>query len=141
MHFASRRRDLNSLRSEYELRARRGLEVRWLDEAALRRRYGLHAPAAMLSAKAARVDPYRMTYRLLRRAQGLGAAIFDRTVVSRILADGRGVERVVRSRFLVVAAGYAGERLVGEKVAGNRSSYAFVTDPLADDALSRFRKT
>ncbi|MGH8025485.1 MAG: NAD(P)/FAD-dependent oxidoreductase, partial [Pseudoxanthomonas sp.] len=42
---------------------------------------------------------------------------------------------------LVLAAGYASQRWLKEKVAQNRSSYAFITDPIDDQALGPLKST
>ena len=101
---------------------------------------GFFAPAALLSAQAARVDPYRMTLRLWQRLARDGVAIYDRTTMTDIEAASRRV--VLRTEagsritadHVVLAAGYASQQWLKQRVAKNRSSYAFVSDPL-DDGL------
>ena len=146
-YYASTWRHVRGLRREYELRARHGFPVRWLDADAVRTQLGFHAPAALLSTLAAQADPYLLCRRLLHRLQRSGAGVHDRTPISRIVAGSRGVElrtghgHAVRARHLVVAAGYASQPLLGVPVARNRSSYAFVSDPVDADALRRLRRT
>ena len=67
LYFASRKRHARDLRAEYELRRRHGFDVEWLEPQDVREAYGFEAPGAILSRLAARVDPYRMAYRLLHR--------------------------------------------------------------------------
>ena len=57
---------------ELALRGKHGFDVRWLDAPALRAQYGIESPGAILSALAARVDPYQLTYRLLMRLAKAG---------------------------------------------------------------------
>lgn len=140
LYLASRARDLPALEAEYALRARHGLAVEWLAGEDVRDRFGISAPAAILSALGATIDPYRLTYRLLRRVRRAGGAVFDRTRVERVDTTSRGVtlhcgELAVRAKHVVFAAGYANERWLSTRVAKNRSSYAFVTDPLDREAL------
>lgn len=141
LYYASRRRDARALREEFALRARHGFEMEWLDPVALRERFGFAAPAAILSRLAARVDPYRMAYRLLARLARRGTAVFDRTVVEAIERTSRGVALrtadgfTVRAAHVVLAAGYANEKWLRRRVAKNRSSYAFITDPIEASAL------
>jgi len=147
LYYASRRRDVAQLRAELEARRRIGLEVDWLDPMALWRDYGVRAPAALLSRQAARIDPYRMTYRLLGECVSAGAAVHDRTAVTTIEATARGVRlhtadgARVHAGHLIVAAGYAGQQWLSQRVARNRSSYAFVTDPLDDREAGALRHT
>jgi glycine/D-amino acid oxidase-like deaminating enzyme len=147
LYYASRRRDRGKLRDEFELRARHGFDVAWLERAVLEERYGIDAPAAILSGLGASVDPYRMAYRLFSRLQRQGAAIHDRTRIDDIQATSRRVVartaegHAIRAGHLVLAAGYANQRWLTKRVAANRSSYAFITDPVDPGALGMLRRT
>ena len=90
LYYASKRRHRSALQDEFALRKRHGFDVEWLDAAQVEQDYGLDAPCAILSAKAARVDPYRMAYKLLMRVQKRGGAVHDRTPIARIAVDDRG---------------------------------------------------
>ena len=141
LYYASRRRDVGSLEEECAARQKHGLEVELLSAERVRDDYGFDAPAALLSRQAARVDPYRLTHRLLQRLQKQGASVFDRTRVDDIATTTRGVVLrtdtglTVRASYLVVAAGYASQHWLKKSVARNRSSYAVITDPLPEAAL------
>ncbi len=147
LYYASRRRDVTALKDEYEARRRHGLDVTFLDTQRIRDDYGFDAPAALLSTQAARVDPYRLTHRLLSRLQRQGAGIFDRTCVVELKATSRGVAlqttsgACVRAAHVVLAAGYASQRWLHRRVARNRSSYALITDPLPADRLGFLQDT
>ena len=147
LYYASRRRHRRSLHDEYALRARHGFEVEWLERDAVADRYGVDAPAAILSRLAASIDPYRMAYRLLARLHKHGGAVFDRTCIASVSATSRGVVartddgHAVRAGHLVFAAGYANERWLSKRVAANRSSYAFVTDPIDRALLGTLQRT
>jgi glycine/D-amino acid oxidase-like deaminating enzyme len=136
LYYASKRRHRAMLQEEYALRLRHGFDVRWLDANAVREGYGIEAPGAILSALAARVDPYQLTYRLLMRLQKRGCAVHDRTVLHTLEPTARGVTATtpegvrIRSRHVVLATGYAGQQWLKQRVARNRSSYAFITDPI-----------
>ena len=147
LYYASRRRDRSSLQEEFELRRKHGFDMRWLDTGEVSSEFGFEAPCAILSERAARIDPYRLTYRLLHRLQRQGGAVHDRTRISRIAATTRGVEletsegHLVKAGHLVMAAGYASQKFVDASVARNRSSYAFITDPLDPAMLGKLRDT
>ena len=147
LYYASVRRHRRPLRREFAMRAMHGLAVDWLDAGELRERYGFTAPAAILSRRAARMDPYRFTLRLFARLQREGVGIHDRTRVEDIRGGSRGVVlrtadgMTVRAGHAVLAAGYAGQDWLRSRVARNRSSYAFVTDPVAQAALGALRRT
>lgn len=147
LYYASRTRDLSGLIDEYELRRKHGFAVHWRDAAGVRADYGFNAPGAILSDLAARMDPYRMTYRLLARLQRRGGQVFDRTHITTLEATTRQVQARssdgmrIRCKHVVMAAGYASQHWLDQRVARNRSSYAFVTDPLPDAALGPLRST
>lgn len=147
LYYASRTRDAGALAREFALREAHGFEVEWLDAARLLQRYGIAAPAAILNRPAASFDPYRFTCRLLQRLQRDGTRVFDRTTVTQIQPRSRDVRLTTREGFdirashVVVAAGYAGQRWLAERVACNRSSYAFVTDPIDRTLLGPLANT
>ncbi|MGH8216643.1 MAG: NAD(P)/FAD-dependent oxidoreductase, partial [Rhodanobacteraceae bacterium] len=136
VYLASSRRDARRLLPEFEARRDAGFRAEWLDECALRKRFGLAAPAAILSRPAAHVDPYRFTHRLFEKLCVQGLRVFDRCeMVERKPDAGALGIRVasgarVRAQWLVVAAGYESQALLPQRVAKNRSSYAFVSEPL-----------
>ncbi|CAN5790430.1 FAD-dependent oxidoreductase [soil metagenome] len=140
LYLASVPKHVEPLRTECGLRSRYGLDVEWLSSGALRERFDIEAPAAILSTLGATLDPYRLTYRVLGRVVRAGGEVFDRTCVDRVEMTSRGAtlhvgDLRVRAKHVVFAAGYANEHWLDAKVATNRSSYAFVTDPLDRDDL------
>lgn len=147
LYYASKRRHVSAMADEFALRRQHGFDVEWLDRDAVRARFGFDAPAAILSGLAASVDPYRMAYRLLMGIEKSGAGVFDRTTVEHIATMPRGVElrttddHLVRAKHVVIAAGYASQRWLDADVAGNRSSYAFITDPMDAGTLGALSKT
>ena len=147
LYYASRLWHVGSLRREFALRSKHGFEMEWLERSDIESRFGFDAPAAILSTQAARIDPYRMAYRLLSRASKKGARIFDRSPVVRVEAGSRSatVETssgfTIRAKHLVMAAGYSSQHYIAQNVATNRSSYAFITDPLGKDMLGPLAST
>lgn len=147
LYYASNQKHRKDLRGEFEMRERHGFDVTWLDANEVQAAYGFEAPCAILSTNAARVDPYQLAYGLLGRIERKGARIHDRSPVARILANARGVEvhttqgAVVNAKYLVMAAGYESQRFLDQRVAQNRSSYAFVTDPIDADKLGELTRT
>ena len=147
LYYASKPRHAKVLRDEFALRLRHGLRVELLERDELQGRYGIDSPVAILSHQAARIDPYRMAYRVLARLQKRGSSVLDRTRIESIQATSRGVVlrttegHTIRAHHLVLAAGYANQKWLKKKVAQNRSSYAFITDPIDDQALGQLKGT
>ena len=147
LYYASKRRHASDLRDEFALRKKHGFDVELLEREAVQRRFGIAAPVAILSHQAARIDPYRMAYRLLMRLRKAGAGVYDRTAIERIATSDRGVSLhtadgyTLRARHLVLAAGYANQDWLTQRVARNRSSYAYITDPVDDALLGALKHT
>ncbi|HEU4665739.1 MAG TPA: FAD-dependent oxidoreductase [Dokdonella sp.] len=143
LYFATRPGHRRRLRAEWARRREAGLSVEWLESGALRRGFGIDAAAAILTRPAAEIDPYRACHALLRAIVRDGGRVFDRTGMTGFAVRARDVlvdtdrGARVRARHLVVAAGYESQRWIASRVASNRSSYAFVTDPRGD--LARLR--
>ncbi|KAB7771121.1 NAD(P)/FAD-dependent oxidoreductase [Xanthomonas maliensis] len=147
LYYASRRRDVGELRQELQVRQAHALPVHWLERQALWHDYGVRADGAILSELAASVDPYRLCYRLFAECEQYGARIYDRTTVADLQAsDGHVTLRTsdgctVHAQHVVMAAGYGNQQWLSQRVARNRSSYAFVTDPLHDSDMGALRHT
>lgn len=147
LYIASSRRHVSSLRQEHALRTKHGIDVRWLAPGEIQERFGFAAPGAMLSSGAARVDPYRLAYSLLWALHQKGASIFDRTAISSMRVGARGVKlstgqgHELSARHVVIAAGYASQLWLKQRVSRNHSSYAFITDPLSDSSLGALKRT
>lgn len=147
LYYASKYRHARVLRDEFNLRLKHGFQVELLEPEALQENYRIDAPAAILSHQAARIDPYRMAYRLLARLEKRGSPVFDRTHIAEFHATSRSVTlrteggQTIRANHVVLAAGYANQHWLKQKVAQNRSSYAFISDPIETDTLGPLKDT
>jgi glycine/D-amino acid oxidase-like deaminating enzyme len=130
--------DVEVLRAEAEARRALGIRVDFLDQTALRQRYGLDRPAALLSADAAQMDPFRLTHALLADATARGLRVFDRTQVLRyeprgdgaVLSTDRGP--AVTARRVVFATGYEAQSFLKQRIVDLKSTYALVTEPIPE---------
>ncbi|MFQ3786174.1 NAD(P)/FAD-dependent oxidoreductase [Halomonas sp. A29] len=147
LYYASNRADHPRLADEFAWRKQHGFPVRWLSRTALKGEYGLTAPSAILSSVAARVDPYRLASRLLRRMQRQGTRVFDRTQVKAITATTRSVQLTtasgvsIRAKHAVIASGYEAQCWLLQRVATNLSSYAYISDPIDSAELGWLAST
>lgn len=134
LYYASRRSHAPRLRDELVLRRKHGIRLSLLEREALQERFGFDAPVALLSERAAAVDPYQLTHALLQAGKRRGLGVFARTEMFGFQTRRGGVVarvagRVVRCRHLVFASGYEARNHLRQRVARNHSSYAYVTDP------------
>lgn len=147
LQVASRAWHVKALQQEGTLRRRHGIRAKWLSRERIRDEYGFDAPGALLSARASRMDPYRFASKLLLAVRARGGRVYDRTCVEHPGRARRGGVRLltprgrVDARHVVMATGYAAQRALPQRLAVNRSSYAFISDPLDRKALGRFAST
>ena len=140
LYFSSHWYHDRRVRREGELRKQHGFDVECLGNADLQSRFGLDAGVGLLSAVAAEVDPVQLARTILDQAQRKGVEIFERSEVTGITSTQRSASvtlangKRIRCKHLVIAAGYESERFLEQRVARNRSSYAFVTDPIEEGA-------
>jgi glycine/D-amino acid oxidase-like deaminating enzyme len=125
------------LRSEYELRNRRGFDCAWLEPGALRRTTGISARGAIRTHGSARLDPYRACLGVLRGAVKAGAQVFERSQVRRIVPERDRVrlwtkDGMVESARVVIATGYATSQF--RPLAGRfrmYRTYVLATEPIS----------
>ena len=147
LYYASKRSHKPAMREEYELRIKHGFDAQWLDSTNLKQRFGINASCAILTKLAARIDPYNMASKLLLRLAERGVRVFDRTVIGAIEPSSDGVMLrtpeglQIQAKFVVMAAGFASQTWLKQTVATNRSSYAFITDPIDPSDLGVLAST
>ena len=137
LQIATRRSDVPGLRKEYEARRRLGLPVSMMEQRDLRA-CGIEGAAALRSTIAAEADPYRFTHRLLRLARRSGLRVFDRTTALRyeqakdrtIVVTDRGGR--IECKGVFFATGYETRDILPRKIVAFKSTYAFISEPLAD---------
>jgi glycine/D-amino acid oxidase-like deaminating enzyme len=146
LYIASRWHHKNRVENEGKLRKANGFKLEILDRQVLEDRFGIDAPVGLLTPVAAETDPYQFAHRLLRRVEKLGGRIHARTALASFKPTRGGVRvqtddgvRIV-CKHLIFAAGYESQAWLDQRVASNRSSYAFVSEPMPGK-LGVLRKT
>jgi glycine/D-amino acid oxidase-like deaminating enzyme len=146
LYFASHWYHRRRLETEAALRQANGFALKLLDRGALAARFGIDAPVGILTAVAAETDPYQFAHRLLGRIESRGGRVFGRTALARFVPWRDGVRAetdegmVIRCKHLILAAGYECQPWLDQRVASNRSSYAFVSEPMPGE-LGPLRRT
>lgn len=138
LQYASFRKDIEKLAKEFEWRKKAGFNVSWLEEADLRKLFGLIAPAAILSADGGEVDAYLETHAILQYCLKKGTKVYDNTNVTGIHHSKRGIKLTtdtgysIRAKKLVMACGYETQQYLPKKIAALYSTYALVTEPVPE---------
>ena len=134
LQYASYKKDIPSLKKEFELRKKIGIALQWLDKAALKTKFGFEKDAAILSRDAAAVKAYSLTHALLHRCRPMGLEIYDHTDIRHFRENKRGVELItdqgkkIKARKLVIACGYESARYIPKKIQTLQSTYAIISE-------------
>lgn len=136
LYYASRFYHRRRLDSEAALRLAQGFKLELLDRAAMADRFGIDSACGLLTPMAAETDPFQLAYRLLARIEARGGRIHARTRMASFHRTDGGIEATtddgmaIRCQHLVLAGGYETQKWLAPSVARNRSSYAFVSEPM-----------
>ncbi|MEJ0057002.1 MAG: FAD-dependent oxidoreductase [Bacteroidota bacterium] len=139
--YASSIADARELEKEFALRKKHGIDIQWLTSEEVKKKFGFHAPAGVLSREGAQVDAYKLTHALLAQAMKWGLVIYDSTEVVSI---GHHRKKVILSTndgfkitagHLVIACGYESQKYIPQKIEKFNSTYAIVSEPLANKNL------
>ncbi len=136
-YYASSKADAKELAPEYRARRKAGLPCEYLDQRDTAKMVDFPAPAALWSSVAAEIDPWRFAQALLARAATREFRLYGRTEALGITAErDRAVVHLpagkIHARHVVVAGGYESERFLPQPVAKLHSSFALVTEPVAE---------
>ncbi len=110
--------------------------MEYLDEDAVGAQFPFTAPGAILADGDAQFDAFRFTHRLLEKAVGLGARIFDRTDIAEIEPRRGGVTlhsekgHTVSAGRVIFATGYESQRYLKQNIGDLNSTFALVTEPI-----------
>jgi len=112
IYYAMDQHDVRRLRDEHRRRRAAGVDVRWLEGAALRRALGFAASAGIRTSGNAQADPFKACIGLMRAAERAGARVFEHSPVQSIRPSSRDVRLTtpggsICADRVVIATGYA----------------------------------
>ncbi len=142
---AAKKRDVDDLALEYELRRDIGISVQWLDDNDVKERWGLDNAAAIYSAQGAETDAYLLTQKILQWCHAQGARIYDHAGVTAIHESEREVtlttdrSYALRAKYVVMATGYEATKWLDRNEARLHSTYAIISKPVPREQLWRDR--
>ena len=141
LQYASFRKHKERLYNEYKFRLKYGFKVDWLEPEDVQKKFGFDAPGAIFSKDGGEVDAYLLTHALLKAFHTRGHGVFNNTNISRIV-NGKKIITLhtdtglaVRVRKLIIACGYESTKYVPKKIADIYSTYAMVSEPIAQKYL------
>ncbi len=138
LQYATYQKHMNDLQKEYELRKKHGFDVAWLAPADIQDKFGITAPGAILSEDGGEVDAYILAHALIAAVHKQGHTVHNNTNIVNTEQRERGVVLhteagyKVKAKKLIVACGYESLKYVPKKIADIHTTYALVSEPLAD---------
>jgi glycine/D-amino acid oxidase-like deaminating enzyme len=137
VYFARTGEDKEWLHREFECRKKYGLPVEWQSRSELLKHYHTDGAGAIVSDKAATVDPYALAHQLMHHAViHYGLRVFDHTAMEEVTTDGiRSVimtdnDCEITCKTIVYSTGYETQNFLREPVSRLVSTYALVSEPL-----------
>ena len=136
LYLASENSDLPALKKEFAARKKAGFRVELLARREIENHFPFSAPAGILSADAAELNPLALTRQLVSASIKLGVKAFSKTEVTRTTASRRGASvrtdtgHLVSARWVVVAGGFETKSRVARDILKLRSTFALVTKPI-----------
>jgi len=134
--FASYKKDIKELNEEYILRRSHGFPVEWLSEREIYNHFGIHSGGGILSSCGGQLDPYLFTHDLINDIDHKKSRVFESTEIIEIRPKNSWLVlttqsgNTIKTKYLVIAAGYEAQRYLPKKIQQFRATYALVTQPL-----------
>ena len=126
-------RHLEEFEKESRIRNKHGLKVEVVDEAGLAKRFGISAPAGLICANAAQIDPLKLTASLIKASVKRGLLAFENTRITTYEAGREGVAiktangSIITAANVVFATGYESEKYLPERIARITTDFCFAT--------------
>ena len=141
LYFAGAKKDEKFIKEEFAIRQKHGFGVKLLDEEKIFKKFGLKAPAAILSNQGAQTNAYSFAHALHQYSIKKGIKIYDRTPVAKIDTNKERVKltteinNIITAKKLVYASGYESVKYIDKKIVDLTSTYAVCSEQgNADDA-------
>lgn len=133
IYFCAFKKDLKFLKTEFGIRKKYGLDVKWLEEKDLKK-IGLNALAAIESKSGAVVDPYQLAQDILHYCQKKGMQIFDRTDIVSIKKKAKKMLAITNTNCTITAehiihcTGYESVEMLSNEVVDLKSTYVTISE-------------
>lgn len=135
LYFAAWKKDVTSLKKEYETRKKAGYAVKWMESGEILHQYGIHhAHGGILSEQGASVDAFKLAHELHQYNSQRGLRIYDKTELLKVeykkgynlchTSDGVNI----KAKKVIYCVGYEAANIIPEQFVKLLSSYAIVSE-------------
>lgn len=135
LYFASKKKDAEWLKKEYEARKNAGFEVKWLNADQILEDFGFeNTYGGILSKQGASIDAFLFAHELFAHNIRKGLKIFDKTEMVEVEHHkGFNIVKVdsgfqIRAKKIIYCIGYESKTLLKENFVNLKSTYAVVSE-------------
>lgn len=135
LYFASKKKDAEWLKKEYEARKNAGFEVKWLNADQILEDFGFeNTYGGILSRQGASIDAFKFAHELFAHNIRKGLKIFDKTEMVEVEHHkGFNIVKVdsgfqIRAKKIIYCIGYESKTLLKENFVNLKSTYAVVSE-------------
>jgi glycine/D-amino acid oxidase-like deaminating enzyme len=134
LYFAAFKKDVPSLKKEFEARKAAGFKVAFLTQHDIETKFGFSAPAAILSKHGAETNAYGLSHLLLQHKKAISDDVFDRTKIVKRTDHSHGVKLttqegyIIKAKKVVYATGYEVVEMLEKDVVKLLSTYAIISE-------------
>ncbi|CAD0224447.1 NAD(P)/FAD-dependent oxidoreductase [Chryseobacterium sp. JV274] len=135
LYFASKKKDAEWLKKEYEVRKENGFEVQWLDAEQILEKFEFkNTYGGILSRQGASIDAFQFAHELFMHNVKKGLKIFDKTEMIKV-EEHKGFNLVtvnsgyqIKAKKIIYCIGYESKNLLKENFVNLKSTYAVVSE-------------
>ncbi|WP_241331411.1 NAD(P)/FAD-dependent oxidoreductase [Chryseobacterium arthrosphaerae] len=135
LYFASKKKDVEWLKKEYEARKRFGFEVKWLSDKQVSEQFGFeNTYGGILSKQGGSIDAFQFAHELCKHNIKKGLEVFDKTELQKVeyhkgfnvAVTAEGFR--IRAKKIIYCIGYESKNLLKENFVNLKSTYAVVSE-------------
>lgn len=142
LYFAAYKKDVATLKKEFEARKKAGFKVKWLDAVEIEKQFGITKTyGGILSHQGASVDAFLFTHELLQYNTAKGLQVFDKTELIGVKYE-KNIHTVqlktgafIKAKKIIYCIGYESATMLKEKFVNLISTYAIVSEIENDSKL------
>ncbi|WP_213278396.1 NAD(P)/FAD-dependent oxidoreductase [Chryseobacterium indologenes] len=135
LYFASKKKDAEWLKKEYQARKENGFEVQWLGEEQILKKFEFeNTYGGILSRQGASIDAFQFAHELFMYNVRKGLKIFDKTEMVKV-EEHKGFNLVtvdsgyqIKAKKIIYCIGYESKNLLKENFVNLKSTYAVVSE-------------
>ena len=140
LYFAAFKKDVPSLKKEYEARKKYGIDVKWLESDEIEEQFDLKTSfGGILSKQGGSIDAFKLAHDLLAYNHKKGLQIFDKNNIEKVEYTSSNVTITteygfqIKAKKIIYCNGFESVELIKDKFVNLLSTYAMVGEIYEDD--------